>query len=312
VKFTAEHKSAFERDGYVIVRGLFSSEQIAAALEEVDKLTYGSSFADYLCERENGAATKAPVGRSQFPTGVSTLDSFLENEDYLDCFAGCVGTPSMSYCNGHLFVRSGPDDARHAPELWQGYHIDDGTCNFLPPSPNISQYHYVNSSIMLHDIEEDGAPLHIIPGSHTQLKGLMPELVESGKAVGGNFVDIREVPAFVKPIPVTGKAGDTLFYSSYLVHAAVPFANKKKQRSLWTVTMARDENSSFTRYSNPYQPSEREHINAFWTQTSPRVRSLFGWPAPGDPYYTDETLRLLANLFPGMDLTPYRNAIIDS
>jgi len=47
----------------------------------------------------------------------------------------------------------------------------------------------------------------------------------------------------------------------------------------------------------------------FLTQTTPRVRSVFGFPEPGHPYYTEETLSLLASTIPGMDMTPYREAM---
>jgi hypothetical protein len=309
VEFTTEQKETFQRDGYIVVSGLFDPDHIKAALAEVDKLTYGSSYAEYLAARQNGGAPTAGAERTQFPTGVRALDSLLESEDYLDGFAACAGTNELSYCNGHLFTRSGPDDARHAPELWQGYHIDDDTCSFLPPSINVFQHSYINSSVMLDDVEEDGAPMHMIPGSHLQLREVMPRLVASGDAIRGQISDIRKIPEFAKPVPVIGKAGDALFYSSLLVHAAVPFINKTKQRSLWSMTLARTDNSSWQKYSHPYQPTERAYGIPFWASTTPRVRTLFGWPAPGDSYYTPETLELLSAWYPGIDLEPYRTAL---
>lgn len=306
---TVEQQQAFDRDGYVIVPGLFDSGHIEAARQEIERLTYGKSFAEYLAEREGGAPQQSALaGRSQFPTGSSVLDSFLESDNYLDCFAGCLGTNDMAYCNAHLFVRSGPDDVRHAAEPHHGYHIDDNTCSFLPPHPDVKGNAYINSWVFLHDIEEDGAPLHVIPGSQHQLKELMPQLVARGDAIRGGFRDIREIPEFGKPVPALGKAGDTLLYSSYLVHGAVSFANKKKQRAVWTASLGRAENQAWTKFSHLYQWTEREFSVPFWTRTTPRVRSLFGWPPPGHPYYTPETLELLAAWFPGMDLEPYRSA----
>jgi len=160
----------------------------------------------------------------------------------------------------------------------------------------------------MHDIEEDDAPMHVIPGSHRQLSDLLPRLVKSGDAIHGAFRDIREIPEFSTPISVLAKAGDALFYSSYLVHAAIPFANKRKQRAVWGFSLGHAENNAFTRLNHLYQMNEREYSIPFWTKTSPRVRSLFGWPPPGDPYYTPETLELLAAWFPEMDLEPYHTS----
>ena len=38
---------------------------------------------------------------------------------------------------------------------------------------------------------------------------------------------------------------------------------------------------------------------------TPRQRDLFGWPAPGDPYWNAQTLSDVALRYPGIDLSPY-------
>ena len=112
-------------------------------------------------------------GRAQFPTGADALDRLIENDGYLDVFEQCLGAEA-SYCNAHLFMRSGPTDERHAEHPWQGYHIDHYTNCFLPPSRGVGAFDYVNSGVYLHDVEEDGAPMHVIPGSHRQAVELRP------------------------------------------------------------------------------------------------------------------------------------------
>jgi hypothetical protein len=47
----------------------------------------------------------------------------------------------------------------------------------------------------------------------------------------------------------------------------------------------------------------------FIPQCSVRQRDLFGFPRPGDPYWTDETLAGVAARYPGIDLEPYRSAV---
>ena len=73
--------------------------------------------------------------------------------------------------------------------------------------------------------------MQIIPGTHRQIMDLLPRLIEEGNWSGmGGINDIREIPEFSAPVATTAKAGSVRFNSSYGVHAAIPFKNKRKQR----------------------------------------------------------------------------------
>ncbi|MBB15729.1 hypothetical protein CMK22_10680 [Candidatus Poribacteria bacterium] len=93
-----------------------------------------------------------------------------------------------------------------------------------------------------------------------------------------------------------------------LVHAAVPFKNKRKQRALWSLSMTRSDTSRFINpnMANPWSDPEQQFFQTFWEKTTPRVRSLFGWPKEGHPYYTETTLKNISMRFPNMDLSPYQ------
>lgn len=112
---------------------------MCAALSAMEQIFYGQSFSDYLVKFETGKISgsvepkptkfiphygETEFGRAQFPSGSETLDRLIENEICLNIFAQCLGTEDMSYCNAHLFMRSGPTDKRHPEHPWQGYHID--------------------------------------------------------------------------------------------------------------------------------------------------------------------------------------------
>lgn len=308
---------AFRRDGFIIVDGLFDPEEMAAARSSMEELFYGKSFSEYLAEYDRtGKAGPVEVramvsidnngyteyGSAQFPTGLEALDRLITNEEYLRIFAQCLGTNDVSYCNSGLFMRSGPTDQRHSEHPWQGYHVDHFTNSFLPPSEAIGLYEYINSWVFLHDIDTDGAPIHVIPGSHHQATYVFLRL-------GSHIDDIRKAPELAEPIPAVAKAGSVLLYSSCLIHAASPFTNMRKQRAVWTLSMGRGDTSAWTRLTNAWNSPERAFFERFWQKTTPMVRSLFGWPAPGHAYYTEKTLKGIAIQFPNMDLSPYQEKI---
>ena len=304
----------FHQNGYIIVPDLFDPNEMKLALRAMEQIFYGQTFTDYLVDFDAGKNTdsvepkttkaiphygETEFGRAQFPCGVDELDRLIENDTYLDVFSECLAAKDMNYCNAHLFMRSGPTDKRHSEHPWQGYHIDHYTNCFLPPTSDIGRYDYVNSGVYLHDVDEDSAPMHVIPGSHLQAFDILPRMA-------GQMNDIRQISQFAKPVSTTAKAGSVLFYSSYLVHAAVPFRNRRKQRALWTLSMSRADTCRWTKLANPWVAPEQSFIKPFWETTTPRVRTLFGWPAPGSDYYCQETIENLTIMYPNMNLAPYR------
>ncbi len=309
---TREQLEAFHRDGYIVVEDVFGPKEMEAARIEMERICYGSTFEEYLAATDAGDGAPVPVmtgntdfGRMQFPTGVESLDRLVENDDYLDIYEQVLGTADLSYCNSHLFMRAGATDTRAPAHPWAGYHIDHDTNCFLPPSRDPDLYSYVNAHTYLHDVEEDGAPMHVVPGSHRQILELIPRLIQEGNWNGrGGIKDLRPIPEFGEPVSSAAKAGSVRFNCSYVVHAAVPFKNKRKQRAHWSMSMCRGDASSFTRFSDLWR--ERQFSLPFFAKTTPRARSVFGWPKAGDPYYTEETLELLEHWFPGIDVAPYR------
>jgi len=318
MSLTQTQLDQFHRDGYIVVPDVFSEAEMKAAQEAMDEIFYGKPFDAWLAEVDGGETASVSdgfttthdhkEGRSQFPTGLRALDGLVENETYLDIFEQCLGD-RPAYCNAHLFLRSGPTDNRHAEHPWQGYHIDHYTNCLLPPADQVGFYDYINSGVYLHDVLDDGAPMMVIPGSHRVAQQVYLDALAQGNASGGSIDDLRKVGGLADPVPQIGARGSAAFYSSYTIHAAQPFRNKRVQRAFWTLSLCRRDNAGWTRFANPFIYGEREHMMPFLTQTTPRVRSVFGFPEPGHPYYTEETLSLLASTIPGMDVTPYREAM---
>jgi hypothetical protein len=319
MSLTPAQLDQFHRDGYIIVPGVFTPDEMDAALAAMEQIFYGKPFAAWLADLDAGAAAKKvsdgfttthdhSEGRSQFPVGMDALDRLIENETYLDIFEQCLGDKA-TYCNAHLFMRSGPTDKRHADNPWEGYHMDHYTNCLLPPYPVAGVYDYVNSGVYLHDVEDDGAPMLVIPGSHRQAAETFVRGFAGGNASGGGITDLRNATELAAPVATTAPRGSAAFYSSYLIHAAQPFRNKRRQRAFWTLSMCRRDNDRWTRFSNPFIYGERHFMMPFFTKTTPRVRSLFGWPEPGHPYFTRQTIELLERTWPGMDVSPYRRAM---
>jgi hypothetical protein len=299
MQLTAQDVECYARDGYLIKPAWFDSGTIAAACTAAERIVYGTSFAEYLQDPTakplaDGMSQPSAHGRSEFPTGVPAIDQLFD-ERLVGGITQLLGAQPF-YQNAHIFPRAGSTDIRHPEHPWQGYHVDHDTFSFLPASTDLA-YAAVTATIFLTDVNPDCAPLHVVPGSHRQ----------AAQLPGGPWVhDIRTVPGVPAPVPALGPAGSILFYSTYLMHAAVPFINKRAHRLLMSFTSARDSHACWTHFATPYRYGNREHFVPYWNHASPTMRTYFGWPPPGHPYYTAQTLACLALRYPAMDFSAYQ------
>ncbi len=318
---TTEQLTAWKQDGTLVVPNVFSAEATAPALEAIERNAYdGLTYAEYRAkwdpqpdalksayEKNSDMQRLAgPFGKAlHFPTGLEAVDKLLENAAYLGIAQQLLGAEEIRLSYGQIFLREGLTDSRHSEHPWQGYHIDNGTNSALPPHPDWQRYGYILSGIILHDIELDGAPMLVCPGSQNQLDTIWAKY--PGRSGGVGIPDLREFKGeLAEPIPVTAKAGSVAFRSSYLVHAAQPFENKSKQRAWMGYHFHRADNADWCKTTRPVPGWGSPQYMKFVARTTPAARRVLGWPALGDAYYTPEALARLAQAYPGIDLEPYR------
>jgi len=106
-------------------------------------------------------------------------------------------------------------------------------------------------------------------------------------------------------ISVTGPAGTLFSFRTDMVHRGSRMTAERSARFTllahydvwgprWTGRVAWPTNS----------------LSADWGElierATPRERSVFGFPAPGDPYWDEQTLADTQARYPRADLTPYR------
>ena len=208
----------------------------------------------------------------------------------------------MHYHHGFVYARSGRLDRGTPKEPWQGFHIDWAK-PLLPPHPEWQRYGHIQAWVYLTDNDADCAPVRVLPGAHSKMNKLIRDPIGTEHA-SYRFDDIRELPFKFEPVTATGKTGTVLFYSSHMPHSAQAFTNPRKQRAVLFYAVGRRDTSTWT-LTEKRDIQERGRLRPFLTKTTARVRSLFGWPNPGDDFYTPETLHLIKNAYPEMDLSPY-------
>ena len=147
------------------------------------------------------------------------------------------------------------------------------------------------------DVPPDMGPTMVVSQEHTTDVPLWPP-----------FKTRKKHPDLYKlERPVLATAGTLLIFSMRTLHRASEMTAdhgvRLSQHFIW-----RSARHHFQGYQHWPAHGEDEDLQRFIARATPRQREVLGFPRPGDPYWTPETLAAVALRYPTMDMSPYRRA----
>ena len=184
----------------------------------------------------------------------------------------------------------------HSNDQEQHMHCDYGNHTLTYP-PDLPQYWQTAYLLYYTDVDDELAPTAVCSKKHYPERILVPAVYSP---------DAR--PAlYENEVKVTVPAGSVLAYSMRTFHRGTRF--KREGGRL----------GQFVTYAPAGCPwvgivgwPEQAVYGSFrrWIETATVAeRELLGFPAPGHPYWTEETLDGVAARYPGMDMSPYRTGV---
>jgi|TARA_Y100000310_G_scaffold161476_1_gene161348 hypothetical protein len=193
---TDAERNAFERDGYLIVRGALPEQMISALSLALDAME-----TKYRAVRSLG-----PGERFNHLDAIGENDLFLELIDWPKTFPkvwGILGWHIQLY-HSHFIVTPPLPERDEIREARLGWHQDSGRLNLdleTEPRPRIS----LKVGFFLTDTSEpDRGNFHVIPGSHLKNRLDLPD------------DHTEEHP---KAVPVLAAAGDAVLFDRRIWHA---------------------------------------------------------------------------------------------
>ena len=221
--------------------------------------------------------------------------------------------PTVALCNLAVhksliaFVEAafGTEDIRiYAAELWakysgatiyeQEHHRDYLNHTPLAPSSDI-RWRGLEMFIWLSDVTEELGPTHLVPLTMTEDLPALPHVQRR-----------RHRPSlYEQELSGAGPAGTVVVYGTDTFHRATELTAPGADRFSIHASYRHADNTWTSRHSWGNQ-SFQPHWQAFVEQATVRQLLLFGFPAPGHPYSTTETLDGVATRYPGLDVTPWQ------
>ena len=176
---------------------------------------------------------------------------------------------------GHSGGGTGFDDS--------GLQIDNGNNSLLPMSEDHREFGQIGFWIHLEDVDEDQAPLRLIP-----------------KEYGADMT---------RCVPLVCKGGTLCIFTNFSWHSASAYTRADGQRFTWGYGFGRADHywEGFRHYTHlgKNTPVFQQFIGGL----SAEQRQLWRFPPAGHAYYTEQTLALLEEQYPGWNSDEYRAAM---
>jgi ectoine hydroxylase-related dioxygenase (phytanoyl-CoA dioxygenase family) len=196
-----------QSDGYVVLEGVFSDEEIAALRADVERV-----FDEYPPDERGDTPEQSAPFRYEMLNRSGVVQEAIAHPRILEVVEPLLGEDCHVIANTAWWQQSGEND--HLGRFW---HIDGGP--HIPRDPGVpwdERIPYpvfaVAAHLYLWDCPLEAGPTGVIPGSHTSGQAPpMNRLADDDLSWNGQ-----------KVVPVVARAGDAALFSSDIWHRRMP------------------------------------------------------------------------------------------
>lgn len=273
--------------GFALLQGFLGDAELAAAREALwlhfprpdEYFADPDAFAHY--------AASQFAGVEEFPYRSWDLNRLPVHPDLVDAAERYLQTAELHLYKVELWAKFAG-----AVNYDQPLHRDYGSHSLVVPRTD-ARYQQLTTFVFLSDVTEEDGPTRIVPYEDGRDVPYTPLYLPFGSLADAE-------------VACTGPAGSLLLYRTDVLHRGSQMTGPGRARYSLLADFQVRGTTWGGKMSWPRQAPER--WARFMPQCSVRQRDLFGFPRPGDPYWSEETLAGVAARYPGIDLGPYREA----
>jgi ectoine hydroxylase-related dioxygenase (phytanoyl-CoA dioxygenase family) len=294
MRLTDEHVEIWERDGYVVVEDFLAGDELQAVLENFHR--YFPAADDFYRHRQryHQLETAQMAGVKEFPFAGFAMNDTITHPEVISFAERVIGTADVHCTHGQIWAKYAG-----ASDYEQEMHCDYPTNDLVYPRQD-GKWRQVLALLYLTDVTPDLGPTGIVSKLHS---APYDKYYWPPQRSRKDFPDLYE-----HEVPLVARAGTLLLYSMTTWHRGTGMRAREGSRFSMTSVYRHAGYESMGWRAWPreaLQPS----MKAWLVHATPRQREVIGFPAPGHPYWTAETLLGAARRYPKMDMTPYRDAL---
>jgi hypothetical protein len=166
------------------------------------------------------------------------------------------------------------------------------------PARSDPPWRHVESFLYLSDVYEGTAPTHLVPVRDSAGRDSTAPL----------FMPADDPELYAAERSAAGPRGSLLAYRPDVFHRGVDLTAPGSARFLLNVSFKTAGHDWIGYHTGQSRSTAREWVK-FVERSTPRELALFGFPPPGHPIWDAALVDATANLYPRLDLTPWRAAL---
>lgn len=289
-----DYKRRWDTDGWCVVENVIPPDDLAAAQRALpDVFPTADEFADNADPERNAPFfTEAGAPRVQFPFPRSAFNRVALHDAMFDLAETLLGTDDFRVYQAALIAKY--SDA--APDYEQLLHVDYANHTYVVPRADRG-YQHLTTFIYLTDVTPETAATRFVSRRCT-----------AGIPVERTYLNYEEyAEVYAQEEPASGRAGAVLVYRPDVYHRGMAMAVPRAARFMLAVSFKPPHAEWIGMHAFP-QRGEDMAWHRFMRHATLRQLNALGFPKPGDPYWTRETLAGVAARYPALDMRPWRDA----
>ncbi len=276
---TDAHLEELDHEGFIIVPEFITGDKLKTLQAAQRRIlpTYDKIKDDLPLEKAGYSFLKT------FPHEDLELYRATMDEESIAFARKWLKTDDIHARVGSLIARY-PGQTRGGTEFDDSVlHFDNGNNSLLPESDHAREFGQIGFWIHLEDVEEDQAPLRLIPKRHGR--------------------------DMTKCVPLVCKGGTVCIFTNFTWHSATKYVRKDGQRFTWGYGFGRADHFWEGVHHYTHLGKGSPVFQEFIGGLTAAQRQIWRFPPAGHPYYTEQTLALLEEQYPGWDSDEYHRAM---
>jgi hypothetical protein len=294
---------AWQSDGFVILPGFLPADELAPAVRELNLLfPSADGFHDGTDPRRERFIGDEFAGIDTFPFASTEINLTAVDHRILELARVLLGDDDI-----HLYGAEAWAKYTGACDYDQHLHRDYLNHTILVPSttPGCRQ---VEMFVFLDDVPEELGPPHLVSRRHTADLPAVPNwLLRPGHEPEDRFTGKGSAALYDAEVSGAGPAGTVIAFEAGTFHRGTQLTAPRGARYSMHLCFRPSGLQWGQRVGWAVQSFTPEWIEFVGRATAPQLQAL-GFPPPGHPYWTSETLAGMALRYPGLDLSPWSPA----